>query len=205
MNVKRSSLRRLMLHRQVAGQADVWTQGCGCVQVCAAYDYLTQHWQCPDEHIPLIVKCGVNQGIIIREQGDLAPIIVRDVNITPFFPPNSPPDATCKFSLHLNMSSTAPWLTAPRHLALMCVGTHRSRNSRARPHVVQVQRPRFQVGNSHVVPSSWSALCVHHRHCSTARAAFAFFSNFISREFITSQGFAVLTAVIYATFLRPFL
>jgi len=104
------------------GGSDVWTQGFGCIQVCAAYEHLKQHAQCSDEHLPLLVKCGeggVSQGIIIREHSDLAPCIVRDVNITAFFPPNSPPDVTCKFSLNLNLTCTASWLTAPPHLALM--------------------------------------------------------------------------------------
>ena len=107
---------------QAGGACDVWTQGCGGVQVVSAYEYLKSHWQCPDEHVPVIVKCGaggVSQGIIIREQSDLAPCIVRDVNVRPYFPPNSHPETTCKFCLNLNLTSTASWLSAPSHLALM--------------------------------------------------------------------------------------
>ena len=104
---------------QVGGASDAWTQGHGCIQVCAAYEYLKQHWQFLDEHVPIIVKCGEGQGVVIREQSDLSPCIVRDVNVRAFFPPDSPPDSTCKFSLNLNLTSTASWLTAPSHLALM--------------------------------------------------------------------------------------
>ncbi len=107
---------------QVDGNSDVWTHGFGCIQVCAAYEYLKQHWECSDEHVPIIVKCGEggrNQGVFIREHSDLASCIVRDVNVRAFFPPESPPDTTCKFSLNLNLTPTASWLTAPSHLALM--------------------------------------------------------------------------------------
>ncbi len=103
----------------MGGSSDAWTQGFGCIQVCAAYEYLKQHCQFSDEHLPIIVKCGEGQGVIIREQSDLMPCVVRDVNVKAFFPPDSPPETTCKFSLNLNLTSTASWVTTPSHLALM--------------------------------------------------------------------------------------
>ncbi len=138
-----------LLH-QVGGASDIWTQGHGCIQVCAAYEYLKQHWQFSDEHVPIIVKCGEGQGVVIREQSDLSPCIVRDVNVHAFFPPNSHPDSTCKFSLNLNLTSTASWLTAPSHLALMYPSPqHPSLKTRLHAHHItpllhQVQRPRLQ-------------------------------------------------------------
>ena len=98
---------------QVDGNSDVWTQGFGCIQVCAAYEYLKQHWECSDEHVPIIVKCGEggrNQGVFIREQSDLASSIVRDVNVRAFFPPESPPDPPFVYLTWFSLSKnhTAP-------------------------------------------------------------------------------------------------
>ncbi|XP_071839220.1 tripeptidyl-peptidase 2-like isoform X2 [Apostichopus japonicus] len=94
-------------------------QGHGLIQIHKAYEYLTEHWDCPAKNLRFKVSTDGNRGIYLRDYAQLSKPHEKNVNIEPIFAENTDPNEKISFNLHINLVCDVSWVSCPTHLELM--------------------------------------------------------------------------------------
>lgn len=100
-------------------QIEPFGQGHGLIQIHKAYEYLTEHCDCPAKNLRFKVSTDGNRGIYLRDYAQLNKPHEKNVNIEPIFAENIDANEKIAFNLHINLVCDASWVSCPTHLELM--------------------------------------------------------------------------------------